>query len=173
MKAKAEEYSFNIESQLFPTLNAEQQKLWKAEIEQAYKAGSGAITQDQISRENLNDAASRALKETPIPELPAYAFKKGFEKGAEWADKNSISQNQIDALRMEYEKGRADAIAHPTGGELLHVLNKGHKQGYKEATDKLYEWLRTNHDEIFLRYVRGYNADDEIELLKKYMEGQQ
>ena len=29
MKAKAEEYSFNIESQLFPTLNAGQQKLWK------------------------------------------------------------------------------------------------------------------------------------------------
>ena len=125
MKAKAEEYSFNIESQLFPTLNAEQQRLWKAEIEQAYKAGSGAITQDQI-----------------------------------------------DALRMEYEKGRADAIAHPTGGELLHVLNKGHKQGYKDAADKLYEWLRTNHDEIFLRYIKGYNAYDEIELLKKYMEEQ-
>lgn len=95
-----------------------------------------------------------------------------FIEGIEWADEHP-SQDQIEALRMEYEKGRADAIAHPTGGELLHVLNKGHKQGCKEATDKLYEWVRTNHDEIFLRYVRGYNADDEIELLKKYMEEQQ
>lgn len=35
----AEKYSFNIESQLFPQLTKEQQKLWKKEIEQAYMAG--------------------------------------------------------------------------------------------------------------------------------------
>lgn len=49
MKAKAEEYSFNIESQLFPTLNDEQQKLWKAEIEQAYMAGAEMMKQDGIA----------------------------------------------------------------------------------------------------------------------------
>ena len=37
---KAKEYSFNIESILFQSLNTEQQKMWKAEIEQAYMAGT-------------------------------------------------------------------------------------------------------------------------------------
>lgn len=41
------------------------------------------------------------------------------------------------------------------------------------SIDKVCEWLRTNHDEIYLRYVRGYNADDEIEIFKKAMEEQQ
>lgn len=119
MKAKAEEYSFNIESQLLPTLNAEQQKLWKQEIEQAYMAGAEGNTQDQI-----------------------------------------------DALRMEYEKGRADAIAHPTGGELLHVLNKGHEQGYKEATDKTFDWLIERYEN------QGVILLDDIYELKQRMEEQ-
>lgn len=40
--ADAEEYSSNIESRLFSQLTKEQQKLWKEEIEQAYKAGKTA-----------------------------------------------------------------------------------------------------------------------------------
>ena len=72
-----------------------------------------------------------------------------------------------------YEQGCKDTIDHPSGGELLYVLNKGVKQGYKDAVEKAYEWLRNNHADIYLRYIRGYEADDEIELLKKYMEEHQ
>lgn len=36
----ATEYSFNIPSEVFHQLTAEQQKLWKKEIEQAYNAGA-------------------------------------------------------------------------------------------------------------------------------------
>lgn len=39
IKAHAEIYSFNIESELFNQLTKEQQKLWRKEIEQAYMAG--------------------------------------------------------------------------------------------------------------------------------------
>ena len=36
----SKEYSFNIDSELFPALTTEQQKLWKKEIECAVKAGA-------------------------------------------------------------------------------------------------------------------------------------
>ena len=36
----SKEYSFNIDSELFPMLTSEQQKLWKKEIEYAIKAGA-------------------------------------------------------------------------------------------------------------------------------------
>lgn len=39
IKAHAEVYSFNIESELFQQLDAEQQKLWRKEIEQAVISG--------------------------------------------------------------------------------------------------------------------------------------
>lgn len=40
IKAYAEVYSFNIESQLFHQLTKEQQALWRKEIEQACVSGS-------------------------------------------------------------------------------------------------------------------------------------
>jgi hypothetical protein len=39
IKAHAEDYSFNIESELFNQLTKEQQELWRKEIEQAYISG--------------------------------------------------------------------------------------------------------------------------------------
>lgn len=39
IKAHAEDYSFNIESELFQQLNKEQQELWRKEIEQACMSG--------------------------------------------------------------------------------------------------------------------------------------
>ncbi len=42
IKAHAETYSFNIESELFNQLTKEQQKLWRKEIEQAYISGGDA-----------------------------------------------------------------------------------------------------------------------------------
>ena len=56
IKAHAEDYSFNIESELFQQLTPEQQKLWRKEIEQACISGgySGLnLAKDPRYKENL------------------------------------------------------------------------------------------------------------------------
>ena len=54
IKAHAETYSFNIESELFYQLTKEQQKLWRKEIEQAYIRGAGVELARYIRyKENL------------------------------------------------------------------------------------------------------------------------
>ena len=56
IKAHAEDYSWNIESELFQQLTPEQQKLWRKEIEQACISGgySGLnLAKDSRYKENL------------------------------------------------------------------------------------------------------------------------
>lgn len=56
IKAHAEDYSFNIESELFQQLTPEQQKMWRKEIEQAVISGgySGLnLAKDSRYKENL------------------------------------------------------------------------------------------------------------------------
>ena len=56
IKAHAEVYSFNIESELFNQLTKEQQKLWRKEIEQACISGGDAgylLARDPRYKENL------------------------------------------------------------------------------------------------------------------------
>lgn len=56
IKAHAETYSFNIESELFNQLTKEQQKLWRTEIEQAYISGGDTgveLARDIRYKENL------------------------------------------------------------------------------------------------------------------------
>ena len=70
--------------------------------------------------------------------------------------------DDVDALDG-YEAGYQQAIEHPTGGELLYVLNKGHEQGYKDAFNKACEWLKYN-----------FNMPDDFEIhFRKAMEEQQ
>lgn len=56
IRAHAETYSFNIESELFNQLTKEQQVLWRKEIEQACISGGEAgveLARDQRYKENL------------------------------------------------------------------------------------------------------------------------
>jgi len=56
IKAHAETYSFNIESELFNQLTKEQQTLWRKEIEQAVISGGEAgveLVRDKRYKENL------------------------------------------------------------------------------------------------------------------------
>ena len=56
IKAHAETYSFNIESELFNQLTKEQQVLWRKEIEQACISGGDAgveLARDKRYKENL------------------------------------------------------------------------------------------------------------------------
>jgi len=49
----------------------------------------------------------------------------------------------------------------------------GWELGYKDAVDKVCEYLKANYEDIGIRYIRGYKIDNEIEIFKKYMEEQQ
>ena len=55
----------------------------------------------------------------------------------------------------------------------LSDMMYGWELGCKDAIDKACEWLRDNHVEIFLRYLRGHDSEDEVEHFKKYMEEKQ
>ena len=58
IKAHAEDYSFNIESELFQQLNPEQQKMWRKEIEQAVLSGAYSglnLARDERYEENKKD----------------------------------------------------------------------------------------------------------------------
>ena len=87
---------------------------------------------------------------------------------------DTLEVKEVD-LEKELESlhENEQAIEHPTGGELLHVLNKGHEQGWKDAVEKACEYLKTSHEDIGIRYIRGHEVEDEIEIFKNYMEGQQ
>lgn len=85
-------------------------------------------------------------------QLYAKALQKPFMDGARWADQNPVNYD---------EKA------------MLHVLNKGHEQGWKDAIEKACEYLKTSHEDIGIRYIRGHEVEDEIEIFKKYMEEQQ
>lgn len=57
-KAHAEDYSFNIESELFQQLTPEQQKMWRKEIEQAVLSGAYSglnLARDKRYEENKKD----------------------------------------------------------------------------------------------------------------------
>lgn len=70
--------------------------------------------------------------------------------------------DDVDALDG-YEAGYKQALEHPTGGELLYVLNKGAAIGRREMLDKACEWLKYN-----------FNMPDDFEIhFRKAMEEQQ
>lgn len=100
--------------------------------------------------EQIEQAAKRYVKDIVTP-LPA-SLMTAFIKGAEYADQNPI---------------------HYDGKAMLHVLNKGHEQGYKDAIDKACEWLNANYAEIYLLARGGFSSDKVVEQFKKYMEEQQ
>ena len=54
IKAHAEEYSFNIESELFMQLTPEQQKLWRKEIEQAVISGGHFSLEHGLNTQRSN-----------------------------------------------------------------------------------------------------------------------
>lgn len=55
---------------------------------------------------------------------------------------------------------------------MVKTINQLRKEK-QHLIDKACEWLKSNHDEIYLRYIRGYSAEDEIEIFKKHMEERQ
>lgn len=78
IKAHAEDYSFNIESELFNQLTKEQQALWRKEIEQACISGgySGLnLAKDPRYKENLEVKEVDLEKEMDLVEDKYYGFE--------------------------------------------------------------------------------------------------
>lgn len=89
------------------------------------------------------------------------AWNHYTESGAATVDALEENAQEL-AFAKGYKAGYKQSVEHPTGGELLHILNKGHEQGYKDAIDKAYEWLKHN-----------FNMPDDFEIhFRKAMEGQ-
>ena len=89
IKAYAETYSFNIESELFHQLTKEQQKLWRKEIEQAYINGGTAsveLARDIRYKENLEvngvDLSREIEKEIKTRWYGEYLSTEKFEESA-------------------------------------------------------------------------------------------
>ena len=82
------------------------------------------------------------------------SFKWGFQEGVEWLEeqdkKNLTDEGMIEALRTEYEKGRADAIAEmqkPVWSEedkdYLHNINAAVNFYFDEGyAEKVNSWLK-------------------------------
>lgn len=94
------------------------------------------------------------------------AWKQYGESGAATVDALEENTQEL-AFAKGYNAGYKQAIEHPTGGELLHVLNKGVKQGYKDAVEKTCEWLKDNV-EIYFDIDGNEPIIDVADLLKDF-----
>lgn len=108
IKAYAETYSFNIQSQLFPQLTKEQQALWRKEIEQAVISGGDAgvtLARDQHYKENLE------VKEVNIADM-ANDYYNALMKEAVWMDEGTMCH-----CRLAYYTGCKDVLNKIRKGE--------------------------------------------------------
>ena len=100
--------------------------------------------------EQIQKAAERYMKGIVTP-LPA-SLMTAFIKGAEYADQHPINYD---------------------GKAMLHVLNKGVEQGYKDAVEKALEWWKEDLTYPSMCAEEIAWIDAKIEDFKKYMEEQQ
>lgn len=102
------------------------------------------------------------------------AWKHYRESGAAIVDALEENMQEL-AFAKGFNAGYKQSVEHPTGGELLYVLNKGVKQGYKDAVEKTCEWLKDNV-EIYFDIDGNEPIMDVADLLKDFerdMEEQQ
>ena len=126
IKAHAEDYSWNIESELFQQLTHEQQKMWRKEIEQAVISGGycglNLATDNRYNQEEpvseelekVSNKYSEDIESTYLNDM----FDRGdimgaFEAGAEWQEKqfekNRLKHcNSITNEQAELEQGFVD-----------------------------------------------------------------
>lgn len=119
IKAHAETYSFNIESELFHQLTKEQQTLWRKEIEQACISGGEAGV------ELSNDERYRSEKQKT---------------------EEPVSNNLDDAAKSygdEKEK-KAGCGTEFTTSELIESFKAGSKWNEERLINKVCDWLSKN-----------------------------
>lgn len=116
------EYSFNIESELFHTLDRYQQELWREEIESAFKAGDKR--QKQILEKNRLAACDRATKEeiereqdfvdkVLVGEHRQPTFSDAIEYGIKW------QKNHVWHDAKKEKPGRMEQLLIDDGVQIL------------------------------------------------------
>lgn len=119
IKAHAEDYSFNIESELFQQLTPEQQKMWRKEIEQAVISGGycglnlatdNRYNQEEFVCEDLKEASWKY--EENINDLDARSdnevVRRAFVAGAKWQKQQMMK----DAEEVEVFEERPPHITY-------------------------------------------------------------
>ena len=104
IKAHAEDYSFNIESELFQQLTKEQQELWRKEIEQACISGGYSgfhLAKDPRYKENLEMKEVDLEKELESWRHNHFHGRRDKEASGEYLERVS----QLELAKHFYELG--------------------------------------------------------------------
>ena len=136
IKAHAEDYSFNIESELFQQLTPEQQKMWRKEIEQAVLSGAYSglnLARDKRYEENRQgESVSEDLKkaakvyEQTRNDLDVVSdnqmVERAFKAGADW-QKQQMMKDAVDIIPFDINPnyGVADFWIGKQYGENLKI----------------------------------------------------
>jgi hypothetical protein len=86
---------------------------------------------------------------------------------------NTLKLEKESPEWVKFIQGATWADAHPVnydGKIMLHVLNKGHEQGYKDAIEKAVQYV---YHLCAHPRVLGIDGEELVEHFKKYMEEQQ
>ena len=119
IKAHAENYSFNIESELFQQLTPEQQKMWRKEIERAVLSGAYSglnLARDEryeenIQEESVSEDLKRAVKvyEQTRNDLDVVSdnqmVERAFKAGVDW-QKQQMMKTAIETEVVEDSFGQ-------------------------------------------------------------------
>ena len=145
IQAHAEEYSFNIESELFNQLTKEQQALWRKEIEEACISGGYAgyqLAKDPRYKENLE------VKEVDLCEEEERIWKD-FNIGECHLSKNDLEKIAkhffelgLKAQRKSISIQNVDDVLKESGVDPDSKVAKMFKESYYAAIDKLLEQKR-------------------------------
>ena len=104
IKAFAEEYSFNTESELYNQLTKEQQALWRKEIEQAVISGGEEgieLANDRRYKENLEAKEVDLEKELDIWRHNHFHGRRDKDASGEYLERSS----QLDIANHFFELG--------------------------------------------------------------------
>ena len=137
IKAHAETYSFNTDSQLFPLLTKEQQLLWRKEIEQAVISGG------EIGVELSND--------------------KRYKQPAEWSEEDEkMKNNTILSLQSLIDEGINTEFIKGVEKEItwLKSLHPQPQLEWSEEDEKIFNHI------IYCAENRGWIPFNEINWLK-------
>lgn len=56
--------------------------------------------------------------------------------------------------------------------DILQIFEEGYEQGYEDAINKACEWLEENMNDVGIRFMRGDEIKDIVDLFRKAMKGE-
>lgn len=106
---------------------------------------SGEILDYWVLKDETDNTNVKYLKESVVNDIIGVAEDHAYMAGANW-------QSKQDETLIE------------------HIELSAYSSGFRDAVDKVCEWLKREYEDIGIRYVRGGNVEEEIEELRKFVE---